>query len=240
MYVHNDPANCVDLWGLTASDKNSSNYTIKSGDTLSQITLDYNNHYGTNYSVEDIAALNGITNPDLIYAGQSLDLPRQSSQLIISSLNTTNFTEDNIYTGRYYSTQSEIVGVAIPSKLELLGDAASACSIGLNWLSMGATYTGNATVAAGASLGAVACDFVAAMCYTEAGCDNKRNAAVTSIILDFSFALLPEGKMVADPVSNAIRFSTSESMLSVDGINYLNSVIAPAISTTYGLSSGME
>ena len=238
--MHNDPVGHVDLWGLEANDKNSSKYTIKSGDTLSQITLNYNKKNGTNYSVEDIAALNGITNPDLIYAGQSLDLPKQSSQLIISSQNTTNFTVDNTYTGRYYSPQREIVGVAIPSKLELLGDTASACSIGLNWLSMGATYTGNASVAAGASLGAVACDFVAAMCYTEAGCDNKRNAAEMSILLDFAFAFMPEVKKVADPVSNTIRFSTSESMLSVDGIDYMNSIIAPAISTTYGLSSGME
>ncbi|MBQ0167323.1 MAG: LysM peptidoglycan-binding domain-containing protein [Treponema sp.] len=75
-YVHNDPVNLRDLWGLCSeSDNNTGNYTIKSGDTLSQITQNHNNKYGTNYSVEDIAAHNGIANPDLIYAGSSLNLP---------------------------------------------------------------------------------------------------------------------------------------------------------------------
>lgn len=44
-------------------------YTIKVGDTLSEIAL----RYGTTY--ENIAAYNQISNPDLIYAGQVIRIP---------------------------------------------------------------------------------------------------------------------------------------------------------------------
>lgn len=48
-------------------------YTVRSGDTLSGIA----NKYGTNY--QTLASLNGISNPNLIYPGQVLQLPETSS-----------------------------------------------------------------------------------------------------------------------------------------------------------------
>ena len=48
-------------------------YTVRSGDTLSGIA----NKYGTNY--QTLASLNGISNPNLIYPGQVLQLPGTSS-----------------------------------------------------------------------------------------------------------------------------------------------------------------
>lgn len=44
-------------------------YTVQAGDTLSEIAVRYN----TSYS--EIARINGISNPDLIYAGQVLKIP---------------------------------------------------------------------------------------------------------------------------------------------------------------------
>lgn len=47
----------------------SLDYTVKSGDTLGRIALDHG------VSVAEIAAANGISNPDLIYPGQTLKIP---------------------------------------------------------------------------------------------------------------------------------------------------------------------
>ena len=44
-------------------------YKIQYGDTLSQIALDYNS------SVQGIAKLNNIANPNLIYAGDIIQIP---------------------------------------------------------------------------------------------------------------------------------------------------------------------
>jgi LysM repeat protein len=50
-------------------------YHVKRGDTLSQIALDY---YGRASAYPEIAAYNHIENPDLIYAGSTLTVPRPS------------------------------------------------------------------------------------------------------------------------------------------------------------------
>lgn len=47
-------------------------YTVKKGDTLSAISK----RFGC--TVQDIASLNGITNPNLIYSGQAIKLPNKS------------------------------------------------------------------------------------------------------------------------------------------------------------------
>lgn len=53
--------------------------TIKWGDTLSQIAMEYNTSY------EYLAKINGIANPNLIYAGQTLIVPILSSNEIHDS-----------------------------------------------------------------------------------------------------------------------------------------------------------
>ena len=54
---------------VTGSASNSSvYYTVQSGDNLSSIA----SRYGTSY--QSIAALNGLANPNLIYAGQTLKI----------------------------------------------------------------------------------------------------------------------------------------------------------------------
>ena len=47
---------------------NAETYQVKSGDTLSKIALE------NNTSVENIIASNNLTNEDLIYAGQVIEL----------------------------------------------------------------------------------------------------------------------------------------------------------------------
>ena len=59
-------------------------YKIKSGDTLSQIAKDN----GT--TVSELASLNGISNPNLIYAGQSLKLPGADASASANTANSTN------------------------------------------------------------------------------------------------------------------------------------------------------
>lgn len=54
------------------SSSNADSYTVQGGDTLSQIVYDYNQANGTNLTVDEVAQMSGIENPDLIYPGQSI------------------------------------------------------------------------------------------------------------------------------------------------------------------------
>ena len=60
----------------TKPSQSTTSYTVKSGDTLSEIA----ESFGVSYS--EIAALNNIENPDLIYAGQVLIIPSSSNSVI--------------------------------------------------------------------------------------------------------------------------------------------------------------
>ncbi|VTY21785.1 putative transglycosylase IsaA [Streptococcus parasanguinis] len=55
---------------------NAETYQVKSGDTLSKIALE------NNTSVENIIASNNLTNEDLIYAGQIIELGERSKSMI--------------------------------------------------------------------------------------------------------------------------------------------------------------
>ena len=55
---------------------NAETYEVKSGDTLSKIALE------NNTSVENIIASNNLTNEDLIYAGQIIELGERSKSII--------------------------------------------------------------------------------------------------------------------------------------------------------------
>ena len=54
---------------------NAETYQVKSGDTLSKIALE------NNTSVENIIASNNLTNEDLIYAGQVIELGERSKSM---------------------------------------------------------------------------------------------------------------------------------------------------------------
>ena len=51
------------------------NFIIQPGDTLSELVYNHNKKYGTNYSLEEIAAFNNITDINKIYAGDMINLP---------------------------------------------------------------------------------------------------------------------------------------------------------------------
>ena len=55
---------------------NAETYEVKSGDTLSKIALE------NNTSVENIIASNNLTNEDLIYAGQIIELGERSKSML--------------------------------------------------------------------------------------------------------------------------------------------------------------
>ena len=58
-------------------------YTVKPGDTLSQIILNYNKTNKTNFSLQDVASWNNITDPNKIQAGQILSFtnPQQTTTI---------------------------------------------------------------------------------------------------------------------------------------------------------------
>ena len=91
-------------------------YTVKSGDTLSAIAKEY----GT--TVNEIASLNNISNPDLIYVGQYLLIPTTSNANV--SISTTyTYTVKNGDTlsgianefGTTYQKLAEINGLSNPN-----------------------------------------------------------------------------------------------------------------------------
>ena len=49
-------------------------HTVVSGDTLSEIVYDYNKENGTNLTVSEVAKNSGISDPDKIYPGQTINL----------------------------------------------------------------------------------------------------------------------------------------------------------------------
>lgn len=64
-------------------------YTIKSGDTLSEIANEHNKKGGQFMSVEALALLNGISNPNLIVAGEELTLT-VNSDVVQASIDNIN------------------------------------------------------------------------------------------------------------------------------------------------------
>jgi RHS repeat-associated protein len=67
-YCGNDPVNFTDPTGMF----NYETGEIVPGDTLSEIVAEGNERFGTNFTVDDIAGLNGIDDPDKIQAGEFL------------------------------------------------------------------------------------------------------------------------------------------------------------------------
>ncbi len=80
-------------------------YTIKRGDTLSQIAKD------NNTTVSELAKINSISNPNLIYAGATLEIPdavNASSSPVSTTAQNTSAAE---YTSPYYETNKPVYSV---------------------------------------------------------------------------------------------------------------------------------
>ena len=84
-YANGNPITGKDPLGLF----NIKTGAVEKGDTLSKITSLLNQTYGTNNSVNQIASLNKISNPNLIFPGQTIK-PNNSVPDVTRSLNNVN------------------------------------------------------------------------------------------------------------------------------------------------------
>jgi len=93
-YCRENPLNNIDPDGEFTMDTETGIGTIEKGDTLSEITKQINEKFGTNLSVEEIAADNDIEDPNKIYAGNTIGLQKNeetSFRNIIGECNVRNF-----------------------------------------------------------------------------------------------------------------------------------------------------
>lgn len=98
------------------NNNNDENYVVRRGDTLSKIAL----KYGT--TVNAIARLNGIRNPNLIYVGQILQIPNTSNNTVTSTINYTIQRGDTLseIASRYGTTVNVLVnlnGIRNPNRI---------------------------------------------------------------------------------------------------------------------------
>ena len=73
-------------------DSTKSTVTVNKNDTLGQLVSDYNNEHGTNFTVGQIAELNGISNPDVIHPGQEISFSFNTPQSAPSASPTSTPT----------------------------------------------------------------------------------------------------------------------------------------------------
>lgn len=86
-------------------------YTVVKGDTLSKIAA----KYGTTY--QKLAAYNGIANPNVIYVGQKIKIPKTASTWIPAVGDVVNFTG----TTHYVSANASTGPTCIPGKAKITG-----------------------------------------------------------------------------------------------------------------------
>jgi lysozyme len=91
-------------------------YTVKSGDTLSGIA----SRYGTTY--QHLAEINGLSDPNKIYAGQKLKVTGSATSTAPSSIVYTVQGGDSLsrIASKYHTTYqhlAQINGIADPNKI---------------------------------------------------------------------------------------------------------------------------
>lgn len=101
---------------VPAQDLSTIAYTVKKGDTLSEIAKEY----GT--TVDKIATLNNISNTNLIYVGQYLVIPTTSNANVSTATTYTVKNGDTLSGiankfGTTYQKLAEINGIADPNKI---------------------------------------------------------------------------------------------------------------------------
>ena len=101
---------------VPAQDLSTIAYTVKKGDTLSEIAKEY----GT--TVDKIATLNNISNTNLIYVGQYLVIPTTSNANVSTATTYTVKNGDTLSGiankfGTTYQKLAEINGISNPNKI---------------------------------------------------------------------------------------------------------------------------
>lgn len=98
----NMPESGDEYWNDNNSENDLKEIIIKKGDTLSQIALDYNT------TIEKLAQINNISNPNLIFAGNKLLVPVKSESNKEQN-NNENYTQNyQIYNVKKGDTLSQI------------------------------------------------------------------------------------------------------------------------------------
>lgn len=81
-WINRSNAEILSVTGTTASQASDTTYTVQSGDTLSSIAAEY----GTTSAA--LASLNGISNPNVIYVGQTLKVAGAATAASTTSMYT--------------------------------------------------------------------------------------------------------------------------------------------------------
>src|SRR5574344_260041 len=72
-YAGNNPVRYTDPDGAFDWDEGKTSGSVQRNDTLSEATKEFNDKNGTNVDYHDVAAANGIKDPDKIKPGQKID-----------------------------------------------------------------------------------------------------------------------------------------------------------------------
>src|SRR5574344_514088 len=72
-YAGNNPVKYNDPDGAFDWDEGKTSGSVQRNDTLSEATKEFNDKNGTNVDYHDVAAANGIKDPDKIKPGQKID-----------------------------------------------------------------------------------------------------------------------------------------------------------------------
>ena len=154
-YAGNNPVKYTDPTGAFDWDTN----TIQPDDCLSQIAYDCNERYGTNYTADDLQALNSdtITDKDKIYAGNSLNLgdignkeTELSDEQVSLSENNDHHLRDGLFEIGAGLTIWVLTGIEVRNTM--LKDPKSTSQVGYGGILAGGALIANGiTRAAGAS-----------------------------------------------------------------------------------------
>lgn len=97
--------------GTTPTPPAATTYTVKKGDTLSGIAA----MFGTTY--QQLAAENGISNPNLIYPGQVLTIGGSAQTLYYTVKSGDSLSEIAVRYGTTYQHLAQLNGISNPNKI---------------------------------------------------------------------------------------------------------------------------
>ncbi|MBP5358350.1 MAG: LysM peptidoglycan-binding domain-containing protein [Treponema sp.] len=92
--------------------KEETTVTVERGDTLSELTARLNEQNGTDYTYQEIAQMNGITDPNTIYVGQTIVFPGASQATTDNSGTSGSTSNESSSSSNSASTSAKPSGAA--------------------------------------------------------------------------------------------------------------------------------